>query len=147
MVWQRCSVMQHWLCADLHLSCMSALPPLMTLLGVCVLPVVNAVTRSLKSTARSRAVQIWTIKIGFDPDADSIRIRSIKIGFHPNSVLESVRTLDASHMHHMEFHEVQWTLVHFSHIGSPANGSVGGLLPKQSDYELVFRKWGCKSKK
>jgi len=64
------------------------LPPLMSLIGVHALPVVNAVTRSLKSTARSRA-----LRIGFDPAADSIRIRSIKIGFDPNSVLESVRTL------------------------------------------------------
>ena len=67
---------------------MSALPPLMSLIGVHALLVVNAVTRSLKSTARSRAQ-----RIGFDPAADSIRIRSIKIGFDPNSVLESVRTL------------------------------------------------------
>jgi len=36
--------------------------------------VVNAVMRSLKLTARSRAVQIWTTKIGFDPAADSIPI-------------------------------------------------------------------------
>jgi len=41
-------------------------------------------------------VRIWTIKIGFDPAADSIRIRSTKIGFDPNSVLESVRTLPAN---------------------------------------------------
>jgi len=61
--------------------------------GAHSLPVVNAVTRSLKSTAPSRAVQICTIKIGFDPAADSIPSRSIKIGFDPNSVLESVRTL------------------------------------------------------
>ena len=54
---------------------------------------VNAVTRSLKLTAQSRAVRIWMIKIGFNKAADLIRIRSIKIGFDPNSVLESVRTL------------------------------------------------------
>jgi len=36
--------------------------------------VVNAVTHSLKSTARSRASRIWTSEIGFDPAADSIRI-------------------------------------------------------------------------
>jgi len=54
---------------------------LMSLLGVHALPVVNAVTRSLKSTAQSRAVRIWTIKIGFDPAADSIWIHSTKIGF------------------------------------------------------------------
>jgi len=36
--------------------------------------VVNAVMRSLKLTARSRAVQIWTTKIGFNPAADSIPI-------------------------------------------------------------------------
>ena len=81
------------LCAGLHLSCMSALPPLMSLLRVHALPVVNAIMCSLKSTVQSRAVHIWTFKIGFDPAADSIRIRSIKIGFNPNSVLESVRTL------------------------------------------------------
>jgi len=69
---------------------MSALPPLMSLLGAHDLPVVNGVMRSLKSTARSRAVQISTIKIGFDPAADSIRIESIKFGFDPNSVLGSV---------------------------------------------------------
>jgi len=67
--------------------------PLMSLLGVHAVPVVNAVTRSLKSTTRSRPVRMRTIKIGFDPAADSIRIRSTKIGFDPNSVLESVRTL------------------------------------------------------
>ena len=50
-----------------HLSCMSALPPLMSLVSIQALPVVNAIMRSLKSTARSRAVRIWTIKIGFDP--------------------------------------------------------------------------------
>jgi len=72
---------------------MSALPTLMSLLGVHDLPVVNAVTCSLKSTVWSRAVQIWTIKIGFDPATESIRIQSIKIGFDQNSVLESVRTL------------------------------------------------------
>ena len=67
---------------------MSALPPLMSLIGAHALPVVNTVTRSLKSTVRSRA-----LRIGFDPAADSIRIRSIKIGFDPNSVLELVLTL------------------------------------------------------
>jgi len=70
---------------------MSALPPLMSLYRAHALPVVNAVTRSLTSTTRSRAV-----RIGFDPAADSIRIRSIKIGFDPNSVLESVRTLETT---------------------------------------------------
>jgi len=74
---------------------MSALPPLLSLLGIHALPVVNAVTRSLKSTAWFTAVRIWTIKIGFDPAADSIWIRSIKIGFNLNSILESVRTLVA----------------------------------------------------
>jgi len=93
MVLQRCSVIEHRLCAGPHLSCMSALPPFMSLLGVHALPVVNAVTCLLKSTSLSRAVQISTIKIGFDPAANSIRIRSIKIGFDPNSVLGSVRTL------------------------------------------------------
>ena len=78
MALQRCSVIVHWLCAGAHLSCMLALPPLMSLIGAHALPVVNAVTRSLKSTARSTAVRI---KIGFDPAADSIRNRSIKIGF------------------------------------------------------------------
>jgi len=68
-------------------------PPLMSLLGVHALPIVNVVMRSLKLTMRSRAVRISTIKIGFDPAADSIWIRSIKIRFEPNSVLESVRTL------------------------------------------------------
>jgi len=72
---------------------MSALPPLMSLLGVHALPVVNALRCALKLTARSRAVQILTIKIEFDPTVDSVRIRSIKIGFNSNSVLESVRTL------------------------------------------------------
>jgi len=47
----------------------------------------------VKWTVQSRAVRIWTIKIGFDPAANSIRIRSIKIGFDPDSVLETVRTL------------------------------------------------------
>jgi len=79
---------------------MSALPPLMSLIGAHALPVVNAVTRSLKSTARSTAVRI---KIGFDPAADSIRIRSIKIGSDPNSVLESVRTLSFIHDNLAEF--------------------------------------------
>jgi len=60
---------------------MSALLPLMLLLGAHALPVVNAITLSLESTTRSSAVQIWTIKIGF----------------HPNSVLESVRTLPQMH--------------------------------------------------
>jgi len=55
--------------------------------------VVSAVMRSLKSIAWSRAVRIWTIKIGFDPAANLIRIQSIKIRFDPNSVRESVRTL------------------------------------------------------
>jgi len=72
---------------------MSALLPLMWLLGIHVLPVVNAVTCSLKSTAWSRAVWIWTIKVEFDPAADLIRTRSIRTGFDQNSVLESVRTL------------------------------------------------------
>jgi len=93
MVLQRCSVIEHRLCAGPHLSCMSALPPLMSLLSVNALPAVNAVTRSLESAARSRAVRIRAMKIGFDPAADSIRIRSVKIGFDPNSVLWSVRTL------------------------------------------------------
>jgi len=93
MVLQGCSVIEHWLCAGPHLSSMSAFPPLMLLIGVNALPVVNAVMRSLKSTARPRAVQIWTIKIGFDPATDSIWIRSIQIAFDPNSVLELVRTL------------------------------------------------------
>ena len=75
---------------------MSALPPLMSLLGAHALLVVNAVTRSLKSTARSRVVQISTM-IGFDPAANSIQIRSTKIGFDPNSVHESVRTLFRIH--------------------------------------------------
>ena len=70
------------------------MPPLMSLLRVHVLPVVNAVMRSLKSTARSGAV-----RIRFDPAADSIRIRSTKIGFDPNSVLESARTLSDSYRH------------------------------------------------
>jgi len=72
---------------------MSALPPLMSLLGVHALPVVTALRCALRLTARSRAVQILTIKIEFDPTVDSIRIRSINIGFNSNSVLESVRTL------------------------------------------------------
>jgi len=42
--------------------------------GVHALPRVNAVMRSLKLTAWSRAVWIRTIKIGFDPAANSIRI-------------------------------------------------------------------------
>jgi len=71
----------------------AAFEALMSLLGVHALPVVNDVTRSLKSTTRSRAVRIWTIKIGFDPAADSIQIQSINIGFDPNSVLESIQTL------------------------------------------------------
>jgi len=58
--------------------------------------VVNAVICSLKSPARSRAVRIWAIKIGFDQATDSIRIRSIKIGCDPNSVLESVQTLESA---------------------------------------------------
>ena len=61
----------------------------MSLIGVHAVPVVNAVTCSLKLTEQS--------KIGFDPAADSIRIRSTKIGFDPNSVLESVRTLLITH--------------------------------------------------
>jgi len=100
MVLQRMQcIIEHWICAGLHLSCMSALPPLMSLLGAHDLPVVNGVMRSLKSTARSRAVQISTIKIGFDPAADSIRIESIKFGFDPNSVLGSVWTLALSTQH------------------------------------------------
>jgi len=72
---------------------MTALPPLMTLLGIHALPVVNAVACSLKLTALSRAERILTMKIIFDPATDLIRIRSIKIGFDFDSVLESVRTL------------------------------------------------------
>jgi len=75
--------------------------------GVHALLVVNTVTRSLKSTARSRAVRIWTIKIGFDPAADSIRIRSIKIGFDPNSLLESVRTLLITRSTHHRVNSLQ----------------------------------------
>jgi len=59
---------------------MSALPPLMSLLGIHALSVVNAVMRSLKLTTRFRAVHILTMKIRFDPATDSIGIRSIKIG-------------------------------------------------------------------
>jgi len=95
IVVQRCSVIEHWLCTGWRLSCMPALPPLMLLLSVHALPVVNALTRSLKSTACSRAVWLLTIKIEFDPAIDSIWIQSIKIGFgfDSNSVLEPVRTL------------------------------------------------------
>ena len=60
----------------------AACRPLMSLLGVHALPVVNALTRSLKSTARSRAVRrILTSKIKFDAAVDSIWIRFIKVGF------------------------------------------------------------------
>ena len=50
-------------CRHCHLSCC-----------VHAQPVVNALTRSLKSTARSRAVQILMIKMEFDSAMDSIRV-------------------------------------------------------------------------
>jgi len=51
---------------------MPALPPLMLLLSVHALPVVNALTHSLKSTARYRAVWLLMIKIELDPAVDLI---------------------------------------------------------------------------
>jgi len=79
MVLQRMqSITEHWLCTGRHLSCMSALPSLMSLLSVhalSALPVVIAVTCSLKSTVQSRAVRTWTTKIVFDPAANSIWIQ------------------------------------------------------------------------
>jgi len=80
-VYKGWGVIQHWLYAGLHLSCMSALPPLMSLLGVHALPVVNALTCSLKSTARSGAVQILMIKIEFNPAIDSNLIYQDRIQF------------------------------------------------------------------
>jgi len=78
-----------------HLSCMSARPPLMSLLGVHALLVVNAVMRSLKSTARSRAVRSWTSRpdsvqppIRFESDLsrlDSIQIQYLN-RFEPYSL-------------------------------------------------------------
>ena len=115
MILQRCSVIEHWLCASAQLSCMSA----MHVATQCTCPVVvNAVMRLLKSTARSRAVRIWMIKIGFDPAADSIRIRSIKIGFNPNSVLESVRTLVWA------IAMISVVVCHFSHVTACTSGIV-----------------------
>jgi len=66
VLYKGCGVIEHSLCTGLHLSCMSALPPLMSLLGVRALPVVNTSTLKLKLTGRSRAVRIIMIDVGGD---------------------------------------------------------------------------------
>jgi len=54
---------------------MSALPPLMSLLAVHALTVVNALMRSSKSNARSRAVRILTIGVGCNGSFNTSNMR------------------------------------------------------------------------
>jgi len=61
----------------------------------------------------------------------------------PSSELHQIFT-DTSHMRHTEFHQVQWTLVHFSQIGSPVNGLKSFKIVRL--WTRVIWKWGCKSK-
>jgi len=75
IVVQRRSIIEHWLCAGSHPNCTSALPPLMSLLGVHALVVVNALTRSLKSTVQSRAVMILTIGVAGDSSFNTSNTR------------------------------------------------------------------------
>ena len=67
---------------------MSALLPLMSLIGVHALLVVNDVTRSLKSTTLSSLGLCGSERSRSDLNANLIRVQSIKIGFDPSSVLE-----------------------------------------------------------